>query len=83
MIASRAALPTTILTTSRSRGAQRDAHADLLRPLRHGVGHHAVDAEDRQRDCDTREDRQQQRLQSRLRDGVPIACSIVRTLTSG
>ena len=45
-------------------GAKRDPHANLPRLLRHGVRHHAVDANDRQRQPERGEDRQQDHVES-------------------
>ena len=46
-------------------GAERHADADLVPLLRHGVRHHAVDADEREREPDDGEDRQQHQVESR------------------
>ena len=49
--------PTTSRKTSRARGAERHPHADLRGALRDRIGHHAVDADRRQRERQHRERR--------------------------
>ena len=46
-------------------GPERDAHANLPRLLRDGVGHHAVDADDRQDQPQRGEDREQDDVETR------------------
>jgi hypothetical protein len=46
---------------ARALGAERHAHADVVRTLRHEVRHHAVDADDRQDQREQREGSQHQR----------------------
>ena len=46
-------------------GAERDADANLPRLLRHRVRHHAVDADDGERQAQRRKDRQQNDVEAR------------------
>ena len=62
--------PTTSPKICRSRRAERQAHADLLRPLRDRVGHHAVDPDRREHQRQPREDRDQRRVEARAADRV-------------
>ncbi len=56
-----------ILITSRVRGAERHAHADFARALRHQPRDHAVDAQRREHQAGGRQQRHQHRVEARLR----------------
>ena len=74
---------TTILKTSRRIGAERHAHANLLRPLRDGIGDHAVDADRSPGSTPAPRTRHQQHADARLFDRAADTTSVSgRTLAA-
>ena len=69
-VRSRAPRVSTIRAIAPRIGAERHADADLVLLLGDGRGHHAVDADERERESDDGEDRQQDQVE--LRRGVLV-----------
>ena len=63
--------------------AERHADPDLVPPLAHEIGQHAVEADRRQHQRQRREQRQQPAGEPRRRDRRPTTSSIVRMLATG